>query len=113
MCNQYMGTGEMKNCEFILVGTKNDVVEKNAREREVDTDLAEQWADSQGMRHFELTSFDKEEVQGAVYELLGVVSWSEKRRQGVGEKEESQSFRSNNSVREQMKRVFGKLKSGA
>lgn len=80
MCNRYMcPEGTRKYCDFILVGTKRDLVERDGRE--VDEELAEQWAESQGMGWFEVSCFDKEEVQGAVRELLRAV-----RRSGVREK---------------------------
>lgn len=113
MCNEFMCVGERKECTFVLVGTKKDVVEKEGG-REVDEDLAEQWAESQGMKNFEVTSFDKEEVQGAVCELLRGVRRCEKRRQVSGQVkgEESPSIQSKSSARDRVKRVFGRFKGG-
>lgn len=71
MCNNYMGedAGERIR-EYILVGNKKDIVEKEPEKRQVDEELAAEWAQSQGMRHVELTTHDREDVEKAVHDLM-------------------------------------------
>lgn len=73
-CKGYMGGGVVgKSCECILVGNKADLVEKDPHKREVSKDLAEQWAQSQGMQHLELTAREHKPVRDAVHDLMRAV----------------------------------------
>ncbi|KAF2821505.1 P-loop containing nucleoside triphosphate hydrolase protein [Ophiobolus disseminans] len=70
-CKIYMGNDVGgKSCECILVGNKVDILEKEPLRREVDREVAEQWAQSQGMKHFELTAREHNPVREAVYDLV-------------------------------------------
>jgi GTPase SAR1 family protein len=71
MCKRDMGDevgGE--SCECILVGNKADVLEAEPERREVDRELAEQWAQTQGIKHFELTTKVRIQVEEATRELM-------------------------------------------
>ncbi|KAH7063929.1 P-loop containing nucleoside triphosphate hydrolase protein, partial [Paraphoma chrysanthemicola] len=71
MCKRYRG--EVGNCEFVLVGTKADVLRTTPRKREVDRELAQDWAQSQGMKHFELSTHDRNDIEEAVYTLMRAI----------------------------------------
>jgi Ras-related protein Rab-39B len=87
MCKRYRG--EVGSCEFVLVGNKADVLQTKPNMREVDKELAEQWAQSQGMKHFELTTHNREQVQEAVYALMRAIKRARKR----AEKERNEESR--------------------
>ncbi|OAL55072.1 P-loop containing nucleoside triphosphate hydrolase protein, partial [Pyrenochaeta sp. DS3sAY3a] len=54
----------------VLVGTKADVVSQDPSKRQVSRGMAEQWAQSQGFRHFEVDTRDRTQVEGAVEGLV-------------------------------------------
>jgi hypothetical protein len=71
MCNKYMGSEDRPNsCEYILVGNKIDLVKEAPERREVDKDMAEEWAQSQGIKHREVCSHDVEGPYEAARELI-------------------------------------------
>lgn len=102
MCANYMreaGNGAVR--EYVLVGNKRDVVEKEPGKRRVDGDMAGQWAQSQGMRHVEVTANERGDVEAVVHVLL----------RDVVRAQEREGERRGTTVRSRIKKVFKKLKS--
>jgi GTPase SAR1 family protein len=55
----------------VLVGNKRDVlIGEDVAKRQVGEEMAEQWASSQGVRHFEITANKQEEVDQVVEMLV-------------------------------------------
>jgi GTPase SAR1 family protein len=101
-------------CEFILVGNKADVLETEPGKREVDMELAEQWAQSQGMEHFELTTNVRSQVEDAVQVLMHSIRRAKKRTEKEDAMEgKSQDNRSKRSFGNKFKQAFGKTKDNA
>jgi GTPase SAR1 family protein len=87
MCKRYMGESVgVESCEFVLVGTKADILKSEPERREVDRELAEDWAQSQGIKHFELTTKVRSQVEEPVHELMRSINRAkdrnEKEREG-------------------------------
>jgi GTPase SAR1 family protein len=117
MCNRYLGGDpRSKDCDFILVGNKRDLVEKTPEKRQVDLELAEQWAQSQGIKHVELNGFDDDEVQAVVRELVRSIKRTKRRAEQEDQakhKHKGQLERSRENVKEKLKQAFGKKNSEA
>jgi hypothetical protein len=80
MCNKYMGSEEDGNtCEYILVGNKADLVKEEPRKREVDRDMAEEWAQSQGIKHREVCSHEAEGPHDAARQLITAIKRTKER----------------------------------
>ena len=64
--------GLKKRFGCVVVGNKKDLVnvEDGEKKREIDTEEAEQWAESQGFRGLEVSSNNREEVEEAVNLLV-------------------------------------------
>ncbi|EUC30675.1 hypothetical protein COCCADRAFT_39111 [Bipolaris zeicola 26-R-13] len=59
----------------VLVGNKRDViVGEDASKRQVDKNMAEQWASSQGSKHFEITASERGEVEEVVKALVDSIA---------------------------------------
>lgn len=59
----------------VLVGNKRDIiVGEDAAKRQVDKNMAEQWASSQGSRHFEITANERSEVEEVVKTLMDSIA---------------------------------------
>ncbi|EUC45105.1 hypothetical protein COCMIDRAFT_5681 [Bipolaris oryzae ATCC 44560] len=59
----------------VLVGNKRDViVGEDAAKRQVDKNMAEQWASSQGAKHFEITANERSEVEEVVKALVDSIA---------------------------------------
>ncbi|KAH7558582.1 hypothetical protein BM1_04719 [Bipolaris maydis] len=59
----------------VLVGNKRDViVGEDASKRQVDKNMAEQWASSQGLKHFEITTNERGEVEEVVKALVDSIA---------------------------------------
>lgn len=116
MCNSYMGekTGH-RTREYILVGNKKDIVQKEPEKRQVEKELAEQWAQCQGMQHFELSTHTKEEVNETVRLLIRSIMQAKKRakKKPIEYRSQEPQGRNNTTTRTKIKQAFGKLKSGA
>ncbi|KAF2028174.1 P-loop containing nucleoside triphosphate hydrolase protein [Setomelanomma holmii] len=89
MCKRCRGV--KGSCEFVLVGNKADVLQTQPRKREVDTELAEQWAQSQGMRHFEITTNERELVQDVVHALVRAMRRAKRRSESERDNEEREA----------------------
>lgn len=70
----------------VLVGNKADLVKAEPERRQVSKEMAEQWAESQGFRHFEVTSQSTNEVEDTVAAVIKSVKKS--RRQDAEDIEE-------------------------
>jgi hypothetical protein len=80
MCNKYMGSEEDGNsCEYILVGNKADLVKEEPQKREVDRDMAEEWAQSQGIKHREVCSHEAEGPHDAARQLITAIKRTKER----------------------------------
>lgn len=105
-CNQYMAQIPRQfGCEYILVGNKRDVVDLEPDLRQVDEELADEWTQSQGMKHIQVSSFSHEEVEAAVGELLRSIQCAAMKAQ---EEQRSKSF-----LKSKIKLAFGRTKSDA
>lgn len=62
--------GMKKRFGCVLVGNKRDVVDQDEGSRQVNKGMAEQFAASQGYRHFEITSLDRAEIERVVEALV-------------------------------------------
>jgi GTPase SAR1 family protein len=117
MCNQYLGHDPgSKVCDYILVGNKKDILERRPEQRQVDQELAEQWAQSQGMKHIELNGFDNDAVQAVVRELIYSIRRTKRRTEQAEQeqqKHKSQTERGRGNVKEKIKQAFGKKRSEA
>jgi len=114
MCNNYMGENAGERIrEWILVGNKKDVIEKEPEKRQVDEELAAEWAQSQGMRHVELTTHNREDIEKAVHDLMRSIL----RAKRFAEKEESRgrALKSENdgeiSTKAKIKQALGMRKN--
>jgi GTPase SAR1 family protein len=110
MCNQYKGPAEgSNNCEYILVGNKLDLVENAPEKRQVDRDMAEQWAQSQGISHVEVSSHRIEGPHEAALKLI-----KHERRQGEAErKQQRRGDGGKNTVRNRIGDIIDKMKTNA
>lgn len=105
-CNQYMADSPRQfGCEYILVGNKKDITDLTPEQRQVDKELAEQWAQSQGMKHVQVSSLSHEEVEAAVGELLRSIQRAAMKGQ---EEQRSKGF-----LKSKIKLAFGRTKSDA
>ena len=88
VCKKYMGS-EMgrKHVECVLVGNKIDLVEGGMEEREIDRDLAEEWASSQGVKHFEVSAKTVVGVRESVEALVRAAEKAKRRGSGARNKE--------------------------
>jgi GTPase involved in cell partitioning and DNA repair len=107
MCNNYMGEkGRNRIREYILIGNKKDIVEKEPKKRQVDEDLAEQWAQSQGMQYVELSTHSKADVDQTIRVLMRSIMRAKERDQSQRLRE-----RNNTTTKSKIKQVLAKLKS--
>jgi GTPase SAR1 family protein len=112
MCKNLEGDRNCNDaCEFILVGNKADILKAEPEKREVEMELAEQWAQSQGMKHFELTTNAKSQVEEAVQALMHSI----RRAKVRAEKEDSMEGRSQDRRNrvpfgKRVRQAFGKTK---
>jgi hypothetical protein len=106
MLNQYMGAkaGERIR-ECVLVGTKLDIVQKDQEQRQVDKELADEWAQSQGMRHVELSTHTKADVEDIVRTLIKSIKRARERA-----REEQLEGNSTPATKGRFKRAFSKTK---
>jgi GTPase SAR1 family protein len=109
MCSQYSAEG--KDCDFVLIGNKKDILTTKPEARQVDTELAEQWAQSQGIKHIELNSFDNDEVQAAVCDLLRSIKRTKRREEQEEHKQKGELEHGSHSVKDKIKQAFGRRKS--
>lgn len=106
MCNQYVGEKAVERLrEYILVGTKKDVVQGDPEQRQVDKELAAEWAQSQGMKHVELSTHTKTEVDDVAQMLVRSIKSARERTR----KEELEE-RKKKTVRGKFKKACGKSK---
>lgn len=102
----------------VLVGNKADVIRADPSKREVSREMAEQWAQSQGFKHFELCANNRPEVETAIEALVKSVrrvrAWDDaeieerKRmdRQEQQESKKSQAQASRTSFSSAIKQAF-------
>jgi len=114
MCKRYLGDDiGGKSCRCILVGNKVDLLKKEPQKRQVDRELAEQWAQSQGIKHFELTAREHGPVREAVHDLMRSVRKMKEREDPetrtttAKEKQDKQTFK------DRIKRALSKTKTKA
>ena len=62
--------GMKKRFGCVLVGSKRDLVDQDESKRKVKKELAEQYAASQGFRHFEISSMDRGETERVMEALI-------------------------------------------
>jgi hypothetical protein len=106
MLNQYMGEkagGRIR--EYVLVGTKMDIVQKDQEQRQVDKELADEWAQSQGMKHVELSTHTKADVEDIARTLIKSIKRARERA-----KEEQLEENSTSATKGRFKRAFNKTK---
>jgi hypothetical protein len=115
MCNKYMGSDEHGNsCEYILVGNKKDLVEEAPEKREVDSDMAEDWAQSQGIKHREVCSHDAEGPHDAARELIKAIKQARERQsrdKHTQRKQERRDGTGQNTMRNKIGGFIDKMKS--
>lgn len=63
----------------ILVGNKADLLKEDPGKRQVSKATAEQWAQSQGFRHYEVTTNDRKLLEDAVEGLVKSINLMKKR----------------------------------
>lgn len=104
----------------ILVGNKADLVRLDPSKREVSKEMAAQWAQSQGFKHYEVTSNDRGEVEDAVEGLVKSIrsmqrrdkhDSEENRKSGIGEQISSVKGLKNMSLTNNLKETFRRSKS--
>jgi GTPase SAR1 family protein len=101
-------------CEFILVGNKADVLEAEPEKREVESELAEQWAQSQGMKHFELTTNVRSQVEEVVQMLMNSIGRAKARaKKEYAIEGKSPHNRNKISFGKRVKQALGKRKDDA
>lgn len=118
MCKSYMeGEQGGKRVECVLVGNKVDLVEGgNGERREVDGELAREWAESQGMEWFEVSAKTFVGVWESVHALVRSAERAKEREveKGKGEEEEKEKEEKGAeggrkmAFRERIKSVFKK-----
>lgn len=80
MCRRYLHGGVgAKHCDMVLVGNKTDIVLGEPDKRQVDKDLAEEWAQSQGMKHFEVTTYDRQQLEEVARTLMVAIEKTKRR----------------------------------
>ncbi|KAH7408800.1 P-loop containing nucleoside triphosphate hydrolase protein [Phaeosphaeria sp. MPI-PUGE-AT-0046c] len=113
MCSQYMsGCVRPVGCEYILVGNKEDLRVSHDKPG-VDTEVAREWAQSQGMHHVELSSWGTGAPEAAVRELIGSIQRTEQRAAKDAQEQEAMKQRSRNAFKSKIKLAFGRTKSDA
>lgn len=63
----------------VLVGNKKDIIVAEPAKREVDAGMAREWAESQGMKFFEVSAYDKEGIDKIIEEVVRDAERKEKR----------------------------------
>lgn len=113
MCSQYMsGSPRPVDCQYILVGTKTDLLRRH-RGAKVDTELAQEWAQSQGMHHIDISSFAPGEPEAAARKLVKSIQRAERRAAKEAAGEEANKRIVKPTMRSKMKLAFGRKKSDA
>ncbi|KAF1847606.1 P-loop containing nucleoside triphosphate hydrolase protein [Cucurbitaria berberidis CBS 394.84] len=107
----------------VLVGNKADIVSADPEKRQVGAKMAEQWAHSQGFRHFEVTSNKRTEVEDSVEALVKSIKLAKKQdadeieekkiRDREKEKELKKTQRSKGSIGNKLKLAFRTSKTGS
>ncbi|KAF2714628.1 P-loop containing nucleoside triphosphate hydrolase protein [Pleomassaria siparia CBS 279.74] len=87
----------------VLVGTKKDLVRQDSGKREVDEEVAREWADSQGIPFFEVDTDVEVETEDAMRALVGDIRRKEER-----DAEDVQTER--NRLKESKERRFRTIK---
>jgi GTPase SAR1 family protein len=115
MCNRYKAPrGGGNSCEYILVGNKFDLVENALEKRQVDPDMAEQWAQSQGIKHVEVSSHGLEGPHEAARILIKSIKRLRERERRHEQAEREQQRREDggkNTVRSKIGDIVDKMKS--
>ncbi|KAL6705471.1 hypothetical protein ACN47E_006736 [Coniothyrium glycines] len=65
---QYVTGRQRFGC--VVVGNKTDLASADGAARQVSKEMAEEWAQSQGSRHLEVTSHSREEIQNAIAAVI-------------------------------------------
>jgi hypothetical protein len=109
MLNQYMGekAGDRVR-EYVLVGTKMDIVQKDPEQRQVDKELADEWAQIQGMRHVELSTHSKADVEDVATTLIRSIKRARERA-----REEQLEDRDIPTTRGRFKKAFARTNATA
>jgi GTPase SAR1 family protein len=115
MCNKYTGSEEDGNsCEYILVGNKADLVKKEPGKREVDRDMAEEWAQSQGIKHREVCSHEAEGPHDAARQLITAIKRTrerESREKHAQRRQKRQDGTGESTMRNKIGGFIDKMKS--
>lgn len=100
-----------KRCGFVLVGNKADIVADHPEKRDVEREIAEEWAQSQGFRHVEVSSKDRDTVDEAMVILVKNIEASGRRdeRDRLTKKNELRTNAERLSLRGHIKSTFDKL----
>jgi Ras-related protein Rab-39B len=65
--------GAKKRFGCVVVGNKKDMIDRDEGARQVKKEMADQWAASQGFRHIEVSSNQREEIEDAVRAMVDSV----------------------------------------
>jgi hypothetical protein len=109
MCNQYIGEKASDRVrEYTLVGTKKDIVQKDPEQRQVDKELADEWAQGQGMKHVELSTHTRADVEDVAQALIRSIN-----RAREHAREEQLEDRNVPTTRKGFKAAFRRCKGNA
>lgn len=99
-----------KRCGFLLVGNKLDLVTELPEKRQVEKEMAEEWAQSQGFRHIEVSSKDRHAVDKAMVTLVSSIEVSRRRdeRDRLADKSEVRSEPDRPSFKSRIKSTLKK-----
>jgi hypothetical protein len=114
MCNKYKGLEEGENsCGYILVGNKTDLVEKTPEKRKVDREMAEEWAQSQGIKFIEVSSLDYDGPQEAARELIKSIKRLQVRDKREKQDQQRRDENGKTTVRNKIGGLIDKMKTSA
>lgn len=114
---KYVSGSQRFGC--ILLGNKSDLVKNWPPLREVSTQMGEEWAQSQGFRHMEVSSNDYDEVEAAITELVRSISLTRKRDMAESEASKAADAqlrskeREKPNIRERMSKMWQKVLPGS
>ncbi|KAF2845525.1 P-loop containing nucleoside triphosphate hydrolase protein [Plenodomus tracheiphilus IPT5] len=98
-----------KRCGFVLVGNKVDITTDSPGTREVEREMAEEWAQSQGFRHIEVSSKNRAAVDEAMVMLVTSIEVARRRdERDKAAKKEARSKARRPSLKSRIRSTFVK-----
>ncbi|KAI8941932.1 hypothetical protein NX059_000046 [Plenodomus lindquistii] len=99
-----------KRCGFVIVGNKADVVMDDTSVREVEKEVGEEWAQSQGFRYVEVSSRDRRTVDEAMVTLVKSIEVARRRdeRDRVAARKEGKLKAERVSLKSRIRSAFEK-----